>query len=184
MARISEVQPIARIASLAMLAACVACAGAPPSSLAASDTRAGIRAEGPGAVFPSVQAAALDALATAHRTATPLDRRRLRVGTIHRVAHGFVYSAPQRAAGSSALMPQRVRYRLRPIDVASYVIPPRSAEWRPARSNETQARKTQRVVDELDPAHRPIYLLTQSFDVVSYSRGGQTRVVARLSARQ
>lgn len=184
MAHISEVHPIAKIASLAMLAASVACAGTPPASPAANDARAEIRAEGSGAVFPSVQAAALDALATAHRTATARDRERLRVGTIHRVAHGFAYSPPQRALGSSLLMRQRVRHRLRPIDVASYVIPPRSAEWPSARSNETPDRKMQRVVDELDPAHRPVYVLTQSLDVVSYSRGAQTRVVTTLSARK
>jgi len=184
MAHISEVHPIAKIASLAMLAASVACAGTPPASPAANDTRAEIRVEGPGAVFSSVQAAALDALATAHRTATARDRERLRVGTIHRVAHGFAYSPPQRALGSSLLMRQRVRHRLRPIDVASYVIPPRSTEWPSARSNETPDRNMQRVVDELDPAHRPVYVLTQSLDVVSYSRGAQTRVVTTLSARK
>jgi hypothetical protein len=184
MARISEVHSIAKIASLALLAASVACAGAPPASPAANDARAEIRAEGPGVVFPSVQAAALDALATAHRTATPRDRQRLRVGSIHRVAHGFAYSAPQRATGSSLVMRQRVRHRLRPIDVASYVIPPRWTEWLSARSNETPDRKMQRIVDELDPAHRPVYVLTQSLDVVSYSRGGQTRVVTTLSARK
>ena len=183
MARISEVHPIAKITSLALLAACVACAGAPPSSTAANDPRAEIRAEGPGAVFPSVQAAALDALASAHRTASARDRQRLRVGSIHRVAHGFAYAAPQRATGSSLLMRQRVRHRLRPIDVASYVIPPRSAEWISPRSDETPDRRMQRVVDELDPVHRPVYVLTQSLDVVSYSHGGQTRVVTTLSAR-
>jgi hypothetical protein len=184
MARISEVHPIAKIASLAVLAASVACAGAPPASLAADDARDEIRAEEPGAVFPSVQAAALDALAAAHRTATARDRQRLRVGTIHRVAHGFAYSAPQRAVGSSLLMRQRVRHRLRPIDVASYVIPPRWAECPSARLSETPDRKMQRIVDELDPAHRPVYVLTQSLDVMSYSRGGQTRVVTTLSARK
>jgi hypothetical protein len=184
MARISEVDSIAKIASLALLAACVACAGAPPASPAANDARSESRAEGPGAAFPSVQAAALAALASAHRTATPRDRQRLRVGTIQRVAHGFAYSAPQRAVGSSLVTRQRVHYRLRPIDVASYVIPPRWEEWSSARSSETPDRKMQRIVDELDPAHRPVYVLTQSLDVVSYSRGGQTRVVTTLSARK
>ena len=183
MAQISEVHPLAKIASLALLAASVACAGAPSSSQPANDARAEIRAQEPGAVFPSVQAAALDALATAHRTATARERLRLRVGTIHRVAHGFAYSAPQRATGSSFLLRQRVHHQLRPNDVASYVIPPRSADWRSARSDETPDRRMQRVVDELDPVHRPVYVLTQSLDVVSYSHGGQTRVVATLSAR-
>jgi len=184
MTRISEGHFIAKIASLALLAASVACAGAPPASPAANDARTEIRAEGPGAIFPSVQAAALAALATAHRTATPRERQRLRVGTIQRVAHGFAYSAPQRATGSPLVMRQRVHHRLRSIDVASYVIPPRWTEWPSARSSETPDRKMQRIVDELDPAHRPVYVLTQSLDVVRYSRGGQTHAVTTLSARR
>jgi len=184
MARNSEVLPIAQIASLALMVACVACAGASPASLSENQARAEVRAEGPGAVFPSVQAAALDALASAHRTATPRDRERLRVGTIHRVAHGFAYSAPRRAAGSSPVMRQAVRHQLRQIDVASYVIPPRWRRWPSSRSSEMPDRKMQKVVDELDPAHRPVYVLTRSLDVVRYSRGEKTRVVTTLSARR
>ena len=184
MVRISEVQPIARIAALAVLATSVACAGAPPASPTANTGRGDIEAVAPEAVFPSVQAAALEALAAAHRTATPLDRQRLRVGTIHRVAHGFAYSPPRRATAASSLMGQSVRHRLRPVDVASYVIPPHTADWPATRTNERLDRKMQRIVDELDRAHRPVYVLTQSLDVVSYSHGGQARVLTRLSARR
>jgi hypothetical protein len=39
-------------------------------------------------------------------------------------------------------------------------------------------------VDELDPAHRPLYLLTPSLEVLRYSRGGQLRAVTNLGDRQ
>lgn len=184
MARVSGARPLVGIAALAALAAGVACAGAPPASPAANAGHGDTEAVAPEAVFPSVQAAALEALAAARRTATPLDRQRLRVGTIHRVAHGYAYTPPRRAIAASSLMGQSVRHRLRPVDVASYVIPPRTADWPATRRNESRDREMQRIVDELDRAHRPVYVLTQSRDVVSYSRGGQARVVTRLSAHK
>ena len=164
-----------------MLAASAACTVASLSAAAASDPRAGIRAEGPDGVFHSIEAAAIDALATAHLAATPRDRERLRVGTIYRVANGFSYTAPQRAAASSPLMRQSVRYPLRSIDVASYVIWPRSGEARSKRSNETPCEEWIRIVDELDPAHRPLYVLTPSLDVMRYSRGGKLHVLTSLN---
>ena len=182
MARITDLHTALKTTCLAALLATVACAGAPPVSPAADAARADVRADGPSAVFASVQAAALDALANAHLTASPYDKLRLRVGAIHRVAHGYAYSAPRRAAAASPLMHQSVRHRLRPIDVASYVIPPRSGSWPAPRADEIPVRKAQQIVDELDPAHRPIYLLTESLDVLSYSYGEQTRVVTNLSA--
>ena len=172
---------IARIGLIAMLAASAACTVASLSVAAASDPRAGIRAEGPGGVFHSIETAAIDALATAHLTATPRDRERLRVGTIYRVANGFSYTEPQRSAASSPLMRQSVRYPLRSIDVASYVIWPRSGEARSKRSNETWSEEWIRIVDELDPAHRPLYLLTPSLDIVRYSRGGKLHVLTSLN---
>ncbi len=94
----------ARIGLIAMLAACAACTGGPLSMAAGSDPRDSIRADRPGTVFHSIQAAALDALTRAHLTATPRDRQRLRAGTIYRVANGYSYTAPQRSAASSPLM--------------------------------------------------------------------------------
>jgi hypothetical protein len=182
MARINTLHLVSRSAWLIALVALAACAGAPPVSVTRSGAPDSVRAQGPGAVFPSVQAAALDALANAHRTATPRDRECLRVGAIQRVANGYAYSPPRRAATTNPLMHQSVRHQLHPDDVASYVIPPRSAERRSSRSHAVRVRGIQHVVDELDPAHRPIYVLTGSLDVISYSHGERTRVVANLSA--
>ena len=173
-----------RIGLVTLLAVCIAGAGAPLSMAAGNDPNDRIRAEGPGAVFDSIQAAALDALTDAHLTATPRDRQRLRVGTIHRVDNGYSYTAPRRAGTSTPLMRQSVRYRLRSIDVASYVIQPSSGEARSNRSNEMPSEEEKRIVDELDPAHRPLYLLTPSLDVMRYSHGGQLRLVTSLDDRR
>jgi hypothetical protein len=168
---------------IALLALCAFSAGASLSLAAGSDSLADLRAEGPSTVFQSVQAAAVDALTNAYLTATPRDRRRLRAGTIYRVADGFSYTAPQRSGASSPLMRQRVRYALRSIDVASYVVEPRSGEARSTRSNETPIAEQKRIVDDLDPAHRPLYVLTPSLDITHYSSGGKLRMVSSLNER-
>ena len=54
----------------------------------------------PGAVFETVEGAALDALAHAHHTTTTRDVGRLRVGTIQRVAGGFSYTPAQRSGAT------------------------------------------------------------------------------------
>ena len=180
MARISSAQSLKTLAWASLLAASLACAGAPPSSWTAEHGRRGAPTAGPGAVFSSVREAALDALVTARRTATPRDEERLRVGTIHRVAQGYSYAAPQRAVASSARMPQSIRYQLRPADVASYLIPPRATTWPRDRSVDALLAEAQRIVDDLDPAHRPVYVLTDALEVVRYTGGGQPHAVARL----
>jgi hypothetical protein len=168
----------ARIA--ASLAALVWFAGISAPAGASGPMRADLHTAGPGAVFESVEAAALDALAHAYREATPTDRRRLRAGTIYRVSGGYSYTAAKRSGSSSPLMAPSIRYRLRSIDVARYVIPPRSGSSRADRLNEEPNRKEKQIVDELDPAHRPLYQLTPSRNIVRYHEGGQTTVVTSL----
>ncbi len=77
-------------------------------------------------------------------------------------------------------MAPSVRYRLRSNDVARYVIPPRAGGARSNRHGEEPTRAEKRIVDELDPRHRPLYQLTPSLDVVSYHHGGGSRVVVNL----
>jgi hypothetical protein len=171
------------LASSGFLVWLVACAGHPPSAAVASGARPGLRAAGPGSVFPSVQAAALDALAYAHLEARPADWSRLRVGTIRRVADGYAYSAPRRARAVSPLRTPSVRYRLRANDVARYVIPPHGVRARRDRRDEAPSSKEMQIVDDLDPRHRPVYQLTPSLKVVRYQRGGPAIAIANLSDR-
>jgi hypothetical protein len=184
MARASNAHPFTAIARVTLLAAALACAGAPLAPARAEEVRGDDWIEGPGPVHPSIEAAALDALATAHRTATPRQQRQLRVGTIHRVAHGYSCTAPQPATRSYSAMPQRVRYRLHRTDVASYVIPPRTATRRRAQATERPFREANRIVGKLDPLHRPIYVLSESLEVVRYSSGERAHVVDRLSTQR
>jgi hypothetical protein len=168
-------------AKIGLLALLIACAGLPLTARAADGGHAGLRAQGPGTVFHSVEAAALDALSYAHLEETPIDRQRLRVGAIYRVPNGYSYAAPKRSAAASPLMAPSVRYRLRAIDVARYLIPPRGGRGRIDRLNEEPSVKEKQIVDELDPVHRPVYQLTPSLNIVSYRQGGQTTVVTNLN---
>ncbi|MBW1845176.1 MAG: hypothetical protein JRJ05_12600, partial [Deltaproteobacteria bacterium] len=66
-------------------------------------------------------------------------------------------------------------------DVARYIIPPHSGKARIDRYNEEPTRKEKQIVDELDPAHRPLFQLTPSHNIVSYRYGGHTSVLLNLS---
>ena len=166
---------------IGLLALLMACAGLPLAAGATDSSRVGLRAQGPGAVFETVEAAAIDALSYAHIEETLTQRRSLRVGVIQRVENGYSYTAAKRSSTSSPLTACSVRYRLRSNDVARYIIPPHSGKARIDRYNEEPTRKEKKIVDELDPAHRPLFQLTPSNNIVSYRYGGHTNVLLNLS---
>jgi len=131
----------------------------------------------PGAVFETIEDAALDALAHAHHTTTTRDVGRLRVGTIQRVAGGFSYTPAQRSGGTVwASRGPVLRYALGPKDVASYVIHPKSGVARIDRANERPNESQRRMVDEHDSRGRPLYVLTPSLRVVRYANRATTRI--------
>jgi hypothetical protein len=166
---------------IGLLTLLIAFAGLPLTAEAADSARVGLRAQGPGAVFETVEAAAIDALSYAHLEETLTERRSLRVGVIQRVENGYAYTAAKRSSASSPLTACSVRYALRSNDVARYIIPPHSGKARIDRYNEEPTRKEKQIVDELDPAHRPLFQLTPSHNIVSYRYGGQTSVLLNLS---
>ena len=131
----------------------------------------------PGAVFDTVEAAALDALAHAHHTTGARDLGHLRIGTVHRVAGGFSYSVARRSGTTvwSARSPV-FRHALRPNDVASYVVHPKSGVPHLDRANERPNESQRRMVDELDSRGRPLYVLTPSLRVVRYADRAATRI--------
>ena len=131
----------------------------------------------PGAVFETIEGAALDALAHAHHTATARDLGRLRIGTIHRVAGGFSY-APARRSGANVWASRGLvlRHAMGPADVASYVIHPKSGIPHIDRANERPNESQRRMVDELDSRGRPLYVLTPSLRVVRYANRATTRI--------
>jgi hypothetical protein len=139
------------------------------------------RAQGPGTVFFTVEAAVLDAMAYAHTKRFPGGRPHLLAGTIHRVDVGYSYAAPKASDRFSALSPARAHFRLGPDDVASYLVYSKRNNRQIDRRNESLSRNARSIVDDKDPMHRPIFLLTPSLNVVAYD-GNAAQSIARLDA--
>jgi hypothetical protein len=137
------------------------------------------RVEGPGAVFFSVEAAVMDAMAYVHGQRYPMGRPELIAGTITRVDGGFSYTAPVSSRGHSALSRPFVRFRLGPDDAASFLVYSCLHDRNIDRENEAPSKSVMQIVDELDPEHRPLFLLTPSLNVVQY-HGERIRSIARL----
>jgi hypothetical protein len=146
----------------ALFAVSVGCAHAPLPQLEAA---------GPGAVFPTIEAAAIDAVTFAHlqQRADDGSLRRVRAGTVTRVDGGFTYREVRVA---SRLQPGRVDFPLGPDDVAHF----RTYTWANHtndalllnRVRERPSRDCQRLVDRIDPLHRPAFILTPSLAVRVY----------------
>ena len=142
--------------------------GAVQAEPSTSDAQPKIQIRGPGAVFATVDAAAVDALAYAHSIGMKRgDERLMRGGTIVRVEGGFSYAVPETA---SRFEPRQVRIRLTANSVAHYkTYPKQKTGWRMTnRMNETHSDVDRANVDKLDPRHRPSYILTPSLAVKVY----------------
>ena len=153
------------------IALAIALIGASP---ALAGTPAGeVQLARPGApVFATVEAAAVNALRSAHQRAGGATEGRLRFGTIYRSERGFRFSPPRRSLGSvwSSRRPV-LRLALGPADVATYIVHPRSGEAVLDRENESLHEGERRVVDELDAEGRPLFVLTPSLRVLRYGEG-------------
>lgn len=154
--------------TLSMLAALsIGCAQLPSMTLEerqhpALEHQAELSPAGPGTIFASPEAAAMDALAYSflQARAEVVSARRMRGGAIRETEGGFTYDEP-------AVAPRRqraiVQYPLAPGDVAHFQLhptrPTASAAARGLRvkSLDDQARY---MVDTLDPAQRPLFYLT------------------------
>lgn len=126
--------------------------------------------EGPGKVFVTAEAAALDALAWC-RAASRSDRAggdQARGGTVFPVAGGFSYGEPVVANGAS----KRLSYRLRPGDVLHFRDYPVALAGRAGVGSRALSIRDRRLVDRRDPLRRPIYFATPDGRVRVYS-GGQ-----------
>lgn len=133
---------------------------------------------GPGAVFPTIEAAALDALAWSHLSSRDriVSERRLRGGAIEAVDGGFSYREPVEAAPRAGL----IRYPLTRRDVAHFRHYPAGAfdvSFETRRAIEREARRT---VERRDPATRPLFYMTPDrfVRVVEVEAGG-ARTLAR-----
>ena len=160
----------------------------PPAAVHASSASTASHREGapptpagPGASFATVEAAALDALAWVTREKGAADRGRVFVGAIHVRPDGrYAYQRPTRSEQTLfRRRPPVLRLSLQAEDVASYVVYPKTGATRVDRLNEQPSPGLRRVVDEVDPRRRPLYLLTPSLRVVRYAAHAMTVIAGR-----
>jgi hypothetical protein len=134
--------------------------------------------KGPGSVFPTAEAAAVDGLAWCVRDARRDDATaRLRIGVVRQLDDGYTYDTPGVASWAA---PRNLEYVLKSDSVAHFQY--YSADQAGGRSQvyEHHSKRQRRVVDEIDPLHRTSYLLTPSLRVVAYRGHGEEPEVAQL----
>jgi hypothetical protein len=143
----------------------------PPAVLPLEDAESALTAQGPGTLFPSIEAAAVDALTYAYLSARAArDVERARGGSIYATRGGYSYDEI-RVAGR--VVPQRVTYTLEPGDVARFVTYPRDSDRRVNWRNERPSLVDRRGVTFEDPLHRPVYILHPSLVIREYRGEGQ-----------
>jgi hypothetical protein len=139
-----------------------------------------LKARGPGSVFDSVEAAAIDALTYCYLEAREArDMDRMRAGTIERSGAGYTYSEIHVA---NPLDQRRIEYVFAPQDVARFHVYPPHTNHDINRTSERLSTKDKRSVSVIDPLHRPLYVLHPSLEVRSYS-GADREVVEVASLR-
>jgi hypothetical protein len=160
----SQQRCIARLALIwlsSLLIAGFGCATTPSDEAARELTPSG-----PGTVFPSVEVAVVDALAWSHLRAKqgPISGH-AQGGSIRAVEGGFTYGLPVVAPDDE---PDVVRYELDPDDVAHFRLNARSTNPATNRLRERFSRRDRDTVNHLDPAHRPLFILTPRLMVRAY----------------
>jgi hypothetical protein len=123
-------------------------------------------ARGPGSVFDSVEAAAVDALKFCYLQARETgDMERMRAGTIERAGAGYTYSEIHVANPRAQ---RRIEYVFAPQDVARFHVYPPHTDRDVNRISERLSPKDRRSVSVIDPLHRPLYVLHPSLEIRAY----------------
>jgi hypothetical protein len=139
-----------------------------------------LEARGPGSVFDSVDAVAVDALTYCHLEAREAGTtERMYAGTIERSGAGFTYSEIHVA---NALTERRIEYVFSPQDVARFHVYPVHTDHDINRTSERLSDKDRRSVSVIDPLHRSLYVLHPSMTIRAY-RGVDREVVEVASLR-
>jgi len=138
-----------------------------------------LQAMGPGTVFPSIEAAAVDALTYTYLQAkVSRDTDRMRGGTIRAAGDGFSYGD---VVVASPLSPNRLNYVLVRDDVARFQMYPLTGPHDAIRANERLSQPDRRSVEFVDPLQRPLYVLHPSMVIRAYhARSGLPVEVADL----
>ncbi len=146
----------------------------PPAEAALRGGAQPLHARGPGALFTSVQAAAVDALTYAHLQARESrDTARIRGGTIYPVGDRYSYAEIQLA---NPLSPHRISYCFGPHEVARFHAYPVYRDRHANSANERLSRVDRRSVSVIDPLHRPLYVLHPSLAIRAYRGEDSQRV--------
>jgi hypothetical protein len=155
----------------------------PAAEAALSGGMSPLDARGPGALFTSVEAAAVDALTYAYLQAhNARDTARIRGGTIYSVVGHYSYGEIQLG---NPLSPHRISYRFGPHEVARFHAYPVYRDALTNRANERISRVDRRSVSAIDPLHRPLYILHPSLAIRSYrGEGAQRAEVANLRKQE
>jgi hypothetical protein len=137
-------------------------------------------ARGPGSVFDSVEAAAVDALKFCYLQARETgDMERMRAGTIERAGAGYTYGEIHVANPRAQ---RRIEYVFAPQDVARFHVYPPHTNRDVNRISERLSPKDRRSVSVIDPLHRPLYVLHPSLEIRAYL-GVDSEVVEVASLR-
>ena len=178
--------PILALALVAM----AGCASATPrldgngvAGVAPALNAPGSHYSAPGARYPTVDEAAIAAFSHVAAKIRRSDADRLHVGSIVGVAGSYRWTwqtDPRERKGRRDDWRPKARLSLASDHVASFVIHPRTGERSIDRANEQVTRGERRIVDDLDPLHRPIYVLTPSGQIVSYRHRDSARTIADL----
>jgi hypothetical protein len=139
-----------------------------------------LEARGPGSVFDSIEAAAVDALTFCYLQARGAgDTERMRAGTIERSGAGYTYSELHVA---NPMTQRRIEYWFAPQDVARFHFYPPDRDRSVNSASERLSAKDRRSVSAIDPLHRPLYVLHPSLAIRAY-RGADSEAFEVVSLR-
>jgi hypothetical protein len=125
-----------------------------------------LEARGPGSVFDSIEAAAVDALTFCYLQARETgDTERMRAGTIERSGAGYTYGEIHVA---NRMEQRKIEYVFAPQDVARFHVYPPHTDHDVNRVSERLSSKDRRSVRVIDPLHRPLYVLHPSLAIRAY----------------
>ncbi len=137
-----------------------------------------LEARGPGSIFDSIEAAAVDALTFCYLQGRESgDDGRMRAGTIEPSGAGYTYHEIHLA---KPMTQRRIEYVLAPQDVARFHVYPPHTNRDVNRISERLSTKDWRSVSVIDPLHRSLYVLHPSLAIRAYS--GTVREVVEVAS--
>lgn len=127
--------------------------------------------------YATMDGAAFDALVRARKMTRSFETGRIQVGSIVRSQDEFDWLPPIMSASESRSV---VRFAIVENHVATYIIHPRTGIFSVDRENEQITAREMKLVDQVDPLHRPIYVLTPRGRLLTYRHGESVVEIADL----